>query len=145
MFRAGAPADIETILPMMEDFYVFEKIPYDASRSRRLLHQLVDDPRLGRLIVFERNKEIVGYLVLGFGFSLEFGGIDALLDEFYVRPEFRGRAIGRAALEFACDLCRDLGIRALHLEADTVNTRVHEFYLRSGFRDHPRHLMTRWL
>jgi hypothetical protein len=33
----------------------------------------------------------------------------------------------------------------LHLEADHFNERAHDLYLRLGFKDHKRHLMTKWL
>ena len=129
----------------MRQFYAFERLPFDPARGEELLRQLLADDRLGRLVVMELEKTIAGYLVLGFGFSLEFGGRDALLDEFYVLPEHRGQGIGAAALEFAFQLCRASGIRAVHLEADYFNQRAHEFYRRAGFKDHERHLMTKWL
>ena len=144
-FRFGAVSDIDNLLPLMHDFYSFERLSYDETRSKRLLVQLIEGRDLGRLIVFEDAKQLVGYMVLGFGFSLEFHGRDCFIDEFYVRPEHRQQGIGYAALEFAAETCRELGIKALHLEADHFNTRGHDFYKRLGFRDHERHLMTRWL
>ncbi len=129
----------------MRDFYVFERLPFEESRQRRLVLQLIGNPALGRLIVFEQANELLGYMVLGFGFSLEFHGRDCLLDEFYVVPEHRSKGIGRAAVEFAIATCREMGIHAVHLEADYVNVRGHEFYKRLGFKDHERHLMTLWI
>jgi GNAT superfamily N-acetyltransferase len=143
--RLASVGDIEGVLPMMADFYAFERLPYDEARSRRLLWELLADPQLGRLIVLESGEDLLGYMVLGFGFSLEFGGRDVFVDEFYVRPDHRGQGIGTAALEFAATLCREMGIRAMHLEADYFNERAHLFYRRLHFRDHTRHLMTRWL
>lgn len=105
----------------------------------------MQDPNLGRLILFEHAGELLGYMVLGFGFSLEFHGRDCLLDEFYVVPEHRSKGIGRAAVEFAIAMCRKMGIHAVHLEADYVNVRGHEFYKKLGFKDHERHLMTLWI
>jgi GNAT superfamily N-acetyltransferase len=67
------------------------------------------------------------------------------IESIFVRPDHRGQGIGAAALEFAATLCRALGIRAMHLEADYFNERAHLFYRRMHFRDHTRHLMTRWL
>lgn len=145
LIRVAQPGDIERILPMMRDFYQFERLPYDESRNRRLLQTLLSDQRLGRLVVFELDGALAGYMVIGFGFSVEFGGQDALLDEFYVAPGYRGSGLGRAGLEFALGLCSAAGIRAVHLEADHFNQRAHEFYLRAGFKDHKRHLMTKWL
>jgi len=48
-------------------------------------------------------------------------------------------------VEFVVSTCRDLGIQAMHLEADHFNAGGHEFYRRLGFKDHQRHLMTLWL
>lgn len=144
-FRLGKSADIDRLLPLMEDFYAFENLDYDESRLRKLLAELISDERLGRLILFEADGELLGYMVLGFGFSLEFHGKDCLVDEFYVRPEWRSKGVGKSAIDFAVEACRELGISAVHLEADHFNTRGHEFYKRLGFKDHPRHLMTLWL
>lgn len=129
----------------MHDFYEFERLTYDEALLRRLLTQLIADERLGRLIVFDSGNRLIGYMVLGFGFSLEFHGRDCLIDEFYVQPEWRSQGIGSHAIQFAVSLCRDLAIEAIHLEADYVNIRGHEFYKRLGFKDHERHLMTKWL
>ena len=144
-FRLGNAEDFDALLPLIRDFYEFEHLPYDESLLRRLLSILVSDATLGRLILFQSGKELLGYMVLGFGFSLEFHGRDCLIDEFYVRPECRSQGIGKAAVAFALAICRELGIEAVHLEADYSNIRGHEFYKRLGFNDHQRHLMTRWL
>ena len=144
-FRFATLNDIDRVLPLMQDFYAFERLDYDEARQRRLITELIADQRLGRLILFEQSGELVGYMVLGFGFSLEFHGRDCLLDEFYVRHEHRSRGIGKAAVAFALQTCRELEIKAVHLEADHFNVRGHEFYKRLGFQDHNRHLMTLWL
>lgn len=144
-FRLVLESDIDRLLPMMRDFYKFEHLPYDAALLRKLIKKLISDEPLGRFIVFELRNELIGYMVLGFGFSLEFHGRDCLIDEFYIRPEHRSRGIGAQAVEFALGLCREEGIEAVHLEADHTNVRGHEFYKRLGFKDHPRHLMTKWI
>ena len=144
-FRFAEVRDIDRLLPLMRDFYIFERLAFEEIRQRRLVLQLIQSPDLGRLILFEQGGELLGYMVLGFGFSLEFHGRDCLLDEFYVVPEHRSKGIGRAAVEFATARCREMGIRAVHLEADYVNVRSHEFYKRLGFKDHERHLMTLWI
>lgn len=144
-FRFADAIDIDRLLPLIQDFYFFERLQYDEPRQRRLLSSLLADENLGRLILFETAGELLGYMVLGFGFSLEFRGRDCFVDELYVCPERRSKGIGREAIEFAAATCRKLGIKALHLEADHFNVRGHEFYKRMGFKDHERHLMTRWL
>lgn len=129
----------------MREFYAFEKIPYDEKRASQLLTLLIEEPRNGRLVLIDDAAELAGYMIVGFGFSVEFGGRDALLDELYIRPESRGRRFGSAAIAFAISLCQAEGIEALHLEADHFNTRAHDLYLRLGFKDHKRHLMTKWV
>jgi ribosomal protein S18 acetylase RimI-like enzyme len=144
-FRPATLADIPRVLPLMREFYEFEGILHEEERACRLLTELLNDSRNGRLIVIEVGTELAGYLILGFGFSVEFGGRDALLDELFIRTEFRGSGLGTAAIDFAVSLCKNERIEALHLEADHFNERAHDLYLRLGFKDHKRHLMTKWL
>ena len=43
---------------------------------------------------------IIGYVLLTLGFSIEYGGRDAFIDELYVMSDARSQGIGAAALEF---------------------------------------------
>ncbi len=87
----------------------------------------------------------MGYVVLTFGFSLEFKGRDAFVDEIYFRESHRGRGLGRQAIDLLVETCRSLGVRALHLEVGRENDSALEFYKRNGFVNHGRSLMTRWI
>jgi GNAT superfamily N-acetyltransferase len=147
-FRFARPSDIPILIPLMQDFYLYERLPFDAVRTERLLNELLANEMLGRLVLFESQGEeaqertLAGYMVLTFGYSLEFGGRDALIDEFYVVPEARAAGIGADAIAHAAAICRELGISNVHLAVDYFNERVHGFYKRLGFRDHERHWMT---
>ena len=94
------------------------------------------DGALGSVYLIRSGEDVAGYVVLTFGFSLEFYGRDALVDELYLREEFRGKGLGRTALQFVEGVCREEGIKALHLEVDRVNTRAQGVYRAAGYRDH---------
>lgn len=141
----AGPGDVERVLQLMREFYAAEHLEYREEVARRALGELWATPALGRLYLMDADGEPAGYLVLTFGFSLEFHGRDALVDELYVRERFRGMGIGSAALRTVEDACRADGIHALHLEVDHANLRAKELYHRMGYLDHDRHLLTRWL
>jgi ribosomal protein S18 acetylase RimI-like enzyme len=101
------------------------------------------DPSHGRAVLIEVEGAVAGYLVVCFGWSLEFHGRDAFVDELYVRSRFRGQGIGTRALEVAAEVCRTSGVRALHLEVERSNTRAQSVYRRTGFADREHYLMTR--
>ena len=75
----------------------------------------------------------VGYIVLTWGFSLEFGGRDAIVDELYLEASHRGKGLGQQALAFAETVCQTQNIQALHLEVDRDNHQAQAFYDRVGF------------
>ena len=86
-----------------------------------------------------------GYLILTFGFSLEYGGRDAFIDEFFIATPHRGRGLGKAALEEVARLAPGLGVHAIHLEVADNNHGAESLYSRQGFYRHNRRLMTRWV
>ena len=130
-------ADLATLIDMMTRLYAEEWLPFPRGSSAAL-DLLMREPSLGRCLVLWEGARPLGYLVLGFGFSLEFGGRDDFLDELYVIPAARGRALGKQALDRAIQVCRAEGIGALHLEVGRQNAAAQHLYRSAGFRErHP--------
>jgi ribosomal protein S18 acetylase RimI-like enzyme len=143
--REATPADEELVVEMMREFYLIEHLPYDDAVARRALRGLLSDRGAGVAFIVRDAAGVAGYLVLTFGYSLEFHGRDALVDELYVREPLRGRGLGSALIASAEALCRAEGIRAMHLEVDRSNEHAKRLYHRAGYRDHDRHLLTKWV
>ncbi len=140
--RAGA-GDTDALIELMRALYAYDGTEFDERTHREALPHLLGDERLGRVWLIRGGAETVGYVVLTFGFSLEFGGRDALIDELFVRAESRGSGIGKRALEFVAAECRARGIAAVHLLVERSNVVAQSVYRKSGFRDHDRNVMTR--
>jgi ribosomal protein S18 acetylase RimI-like enzyme len=144
-FRPATTADEPALLELMRELYLHERMVFDEHAARAALRGVLVDPALGRAVLIEQDGIAAGYLVVCFGWSLEFHGRDAFVDELYVRERFRGQGLGGRALEVAAELCRASGVRALHLEVDRRNTRAQGVYRKAGFVDREYYLMTRRL
>jgi ribosomal protein S18 acetylase RimI-like enzyme len=144
-FRPATPADEPTLLELMREFYAEDRMPLDEAAARAALRGVLGDPSRGSAVLIEVDGAVAGYLVVCFGWSLEFQGRDAFVDELFLRAPFRGRGIGTRALEVAAELCRGSGVRALHLEVERGKTRAQLLYRRAGFVDRDHYLMTRRL
>ena len=144
-FLPLAHADMGRVLPMMSQLYAQDALAWDENRSRHALEDLLATPDSGATWLMSVNGETVGYLVLTICFSLEFHGRYALLDEFFVKEEWRGQSIGSQAPDFVEEQCVMQGVVAVRLEADRKNDRALALYRRRGFEAHDRYLMTKWL
>ena len=146
-FRLAREADIPDILAMMERFYAFFGDPFRPETEANLF-DFLRHPEYGRLWLVHPHREAlrpIGYLVLAFGFSFEFGGRDAFLDELWLEEPWRGKGLGRQALDFLTDQAKALGIHAIHLEVLPHNEQALKLYQSYGFQLHERYLMTRWI
>ena len=138
--------DVDTLIVMMRDLYAHDGLaPLDEATARRALLGVIGDDTLGRAFMILLANEVAGYAVLTFGYSLEFHGRDAFVDEIYLRAEYRGLGIGKRALQFLTEVCAAEGVKALHLEVERGNTSAQTVYRKFGFEDHDRYLMTKWL
>jgi ribosomal protein S18 acetylase RimI-like enzyme len=141
----AAADDLPVLLAWMQDFYAHEHIPFDAATSAATLRELLSHPAFGQVFKVVADGTPVGYAAVALGFSLEFGGRSAFLDELYVRPQSRGHGIGAIALRLLQDSCRRLGVKSLALEVNLDNTQAEALYRREGFTSNGRQLMTRRL
>lgn len=144
-FRRVSVDDTETLLSLMREYYAYDHLKFDSRVAYKSLKQLLGNESLGCVWLIEEADYPVGYFVVTFWFSLEFHGKAAFLDELHIGAGYRGRGIGKRALAFAQEYCASQGVRALRVEVEHANIQALNLYNKSGFREHPRHLMTKWL
>ncbi|MGH7287520.1 MAG: GNAT family N-acetyltransferase [Myxococcota bacterium] len=139
---SAGPADLEELLVMLERFDESQGYPFDPAQARYALGELLARPELGAVFRIVRGSESVGYVALTFGWSLEWGGRDAFVDEIFVEAPERGRGSGRMALRAIVDEARRLGVRALHLEVEDENETAKRLYRAEGFQATARRILT---
>ncbi|MEL7165437.1 MAG: GNAT family N-acetyltransferase [Pseudomonadota bacterium] len=136
----------EKVLPLVAAFHAEEGLSKsDEAREAAVLPLLEGTPH-GALYLIGPLRAPVGYVALGFGWSIEFGGIDGFLDELYIRPPVRGRGLASEVLQALPAALASAGVTALHLEVGHDNSTAKSLYERAGFVSRaPYQLMTRRL
>ena len=136
---------LDEIYALMEVFYQEDgDYPFHKDRASKALELLLANASLGQAWAFMIDGKIAGYMIMTLGYSIEFGGYTALLDELYVRKGMRRQGIGSAAIQVMLNKCDEMGIRAIDLEVEKSNAAAHDFYIKNGFRDGWRTQMRRW-
>jgi ribosomal protein S18 acetylase RimI-like enzyme len=143
-FDPVCAGDAEMLLRLARAFHAEDGHALDAG-GEAAIRQVVAGEPLARAWLLRRDGEALGYVVITIGFSVEYGGRDGFIDDFYLAPELRGQGLASKFLDFAIAQARLLGIRTLHLEAETDNARATRFYRRAGFEASGRALLRRRL
>jgi len=133
MIRRACLQDIDRLLPVVEQFYVHFGFAWEAEKKRRLLAEFLQRPEAGQLWLAESGGSVSGYALVPFYFSLEFDGAVALLDEFFMLPEMRGRGAGAKLLSEVMAALPGEGIQRLRLEVDEKHPAAAKLYERLGF------------
>ncbi len=143
-FEMASLESIPHILAMMEAFNAIDHYPFHRERTEKILADFLGTTELGKLWLIRIDGELIGYIVLTFGFSFEYKGKDAFIDEFFIKKGFRNRGIGKKTLEFALSEAKKMNVKALHLEVENHN-RASRLYKKIGFAPSQRTLLTKRL
>ena len=144
-FKQAEMSDMEILMEFIREFCEVDHHPFDDSSLRVALTKIVSDDSLGRVWLIQHNSEAIGYIVLTFGYSLEYRGREAVIDEIYILESHRGQGIGKRAIEFVEEGSPSLEIKALHLEVERENIAAQRFYQKVGFEAQDSYLMTKWI
>ncbi|MFP7672776.1 GNAT family N-acetyltransferase [Marivita sp. S0852] len=138
--------DLPKILPLVASFHAHQGFDTTADHQHDAILPLLEGSPHGAIWLIGPRRAPVGYVVVSFGWSVEFGGLDAIVDELFIRSAVRNRGMGSEALDGLAKALKDGGIRALHLEANKSDETLHKFYSRARFQPRDGHLlMTRVL
>lgn len=116
----------------MEAFYAEAAMPLDRDWAGHAFEQLLGDPTRGAIWLVLDGDSPVGHVVLTVRFSMEYGGLDAFIDDLYVRPEHRRSGVATAALAALFDECRIREVLAVHVEVGQDNDAARMLYERFG-------------
>ena len=130
--RAATAADLDMLMVLGRRYCEADGHDFHEARTREAFAGLLAEPRWGTVLVAELHGATIGYAVVTFGYSIESGGVEALLDEVYL--DVRGQGLGSVLLDRVLAEARDRGARRLFLETEAANERARTFYLRHRFR-----------
>ncbi|MEX0366188.1 MAG: GNAT family N-acetyltransferase [Ruegeria sp.] len=139
--RLARPDDLDRLMSLVGAFHAEEGLKDTDETRRDALLPLLEGIPHGCVYLIGPARAPLGYIVITFGWSVEFGGMDGFVDEIYIRPAVRGRGI---ASEILLDLPKALaaaGVKALHLEVDRENEKTQRLYLRTGFKARERYML----
>ena len=143
IFQSGSEELIPEILEMMADFNAIDNYSFDQEIGKQNLKEFLSNDRLGRLWTIHRSNQVVGYIALTFGFSFEYKGKDAFIDEFFIKEEFRNMGIGQETMEFVEKRAAALGVKAIHLEVEKHNQKGNKLYTKQGYKSNSRMLLSK--
>jgi len=131
------------LLKLIRAYYRFDHIRFNASTIAPALDKLLRSRSLGRVWIMYAGARPAGYAVLTYNFDLEFGGIEGLVTDLFVDARYRGRGLGRRALDVVDNYCRARGIGMVELQVENENVEAQAFYRKLGFKQLSRIVMTR--
>ena len=142
----AGPDDAARLLPLIAAFHTEYGLERDDAQRAAALAPLLEGSPLGAAWLFGPAKAPTGYTIITFGWSMEMGGMDAFVDELYIRPTVRKRGIASEVLLAISSSLADVGVKALHLEVDREDEATQRLYTRAHFKLRERYsLMTRTL
>lgn len=139
--RPASVRDIDGILPLVRSFHEYSGLHLAEPRREASVRGLLSEPGFGGIWLISADSIVIAYIAICKGCSIEFGGCDGFVDEFFIRRESRGKGLGSKVLELAKLEARKLGIRALHLEVARENTNIRKLYSGAGFTERQQYFL----
>lgn len=130
--RRAEPKDLAKLTQLMLAFSTEALAPLETRHIEEAAEPLLTENPLGVILVAQ-DEELLGYLVMSFGWGIESGGKEALIDEVYISPSYRNQGLGSALAELAIEHAKENGVKAIFLETEQPNNRVRKLYSRLGF------------
>jgi ribosomal protein S18 acetylase RimI-like enzyme len=132
--KTTSVVDIPTILQLITEFYAESGYAVDRELTTHALRELLEKPELGQLWLLMWDGKPAGYILLTVRFSMEYGGLDAFIDDLFVKPDFRRRGLGRLGMQTLFTECQRRDVRAVHVEVGRDNGPAQSLYAQFGMR-----------
>ena len=119
-------ADVPLILSLINELAEYEKLSHESVATEAAIHKALFGPRPSAEAVIARfDAEPAGFALFFHNFSTFLGKPGLYLEDLYVRPAYRGRAIGKSLLSYLAAL-------AVQRDCGRFQWQVLDWIMRSG-------------
>jgi GNAT superfamily N-acetyltransferase len=99
MIRAARPEDVPIIAALIRDLAAYEHLEHEVVFDEAVLgDHLFGERRYAEVLIAETEDGPVGFALFFHNFSTFLGRPGIYLEDLFVRPEARGRGLGKALL-----------------------------------------------
>jgi ribosomal protein S18 acetylase RimI-like enzyme len=142
-FREARSSELELVKSMILELYREDPNGehMTVDKIERTFRHFQENPAAGCIMLLLEEEKPAGYALLVNYWSNEFGGNLLYIDELLVRENFRGRGLGTAFLRFLKETNYN-NHRGLLLEVLPYNRKAYEWYLRLGFQQVDRNVLS---
>lgn len=126
--RRATVGDVPGLVGLMREFHEEAGYALDPGLATKGFSTLLGDSRLGATWVLLDRGLPAGFVTMTVRFSMECFGMDAFVDDLFVRPGHRRRGLGKRALEAVIEECERRGIAALNVVVGADNQAARALY-----------------
>jgi len=133
MIRPAQPGDVDDLVALIHDLAEFERSPGSVEIDTGQLSEALfcDSPTVFAHVA-EEDDRVVGMAIWFKNFSTWTGRNGIYLEDLYIRPDARGRGVGRALLAELAAIARREGYARLDWSVLDWNSSAIRFYQSVG-------------
>ena len=142
--RKANEKDIDQLAILFDNYRVFYKKDTDIEGARKFLLERIKNNESEILVAESDRDEMVGFVQLYPVFSSTRMKRLWLLNDLFVKPEFRSKGISVALINECKEICRQSGSCGMILETAKDNAIGNSLYLKTGFLPDSDHNYYEW-
>lgn len=109
--RFAGEEDVPLILGFIRELAAYENLTHQVVATEKDIRQSLFERKVAEVVISEYDGKPVGFALFFYNFSTFLGKPGIYLEDLYVKPELRGKGIGKTLLSFLAKLTleRDCG------------------------------------
>lgn len=131
-FRQAERGDEALILEFIKALAEYEHLADEVSATEELLEEWIFDKGKAEVLFVLADGEEAGFALFFHNFSTFLGKAGIYLEDLFVKPEFRGRGLGKALLKELGRIANERGCGRLEWSCLDWNQPSIDFYLAMG-------------
>ncbi|WP_194189729.1 GNAT family N-acetyltransferase [Clostridium chrysemydis] len=130
--RETSEKDIPLILNLIKEIAIYEKMLDQVIATEETLKESIFNKDEAEVLIAEFNGEPIGYVLYFYNFSTFIGRSGFYLEDIYIKPEYRGKGIGKEIFRLIAGIAFEKGCRRMEWTCLNWNEPSINFYKSLG-------------